>query len=98
MAITKNYLKSKAVCKITFDIPAEAEKLAVVGDFNNWDAEANPLKKLKSGNFKGQINLEKGQSYEFKYVADGKHYFNDEQADSYQFNEYAGSENGVLSL
>lgn len=51
MAITKNYLKSKAVCKITFDIPAEAEKLAVVGDFNNWDAAANPLKKLKSGNF-----------------------------------------------
>ncbi len=98
MAISKQFLKSKPVCKITFNIPAEAEELSVVGDFNNWDLSANPLKKLKNGNFKGTLNLEQGKSYEFKYVADGENYFNDEQADSYQFNEYAGSENGVLNL
>lgn len=98
MAITKQFLKTKPVCKVTFNIPADAEKLSVVGDFNNWDASAAPLKKLKSGNFKGQLNLEKGQSYEFKYVTDENQYFNDNQADSYQFNEYAGSENGVLNL
>ena len=98
MAITKQYLKSKPICKITFNIPAEAENLAVVGDFNNWDAAATPLKKLKNGSFKGQINLDKDQSYEFKYIANGEQYFNDEQADSYRYNDYAGSENGVLNL
>jgi len=98
MAITKQYLKSKPICKITFNISAEAENLAVVGDFNNWDSAATPLKKLKNGSFKGQINLDKDQSYEFKYIANGEHYFNDEQADSYRYNDYAGSENGVLNL
>jgi len=98
MAITKQYLKSKPICKITFNISAEAENLAVVGDFNNWDSAATPLKKLKNGSFKGQINLDKDQSYEFKYIANGEQYFNDEQADSYRYNDYAGSENGVLNL
>ena len=98
MAITKQYLKSKPICKITFNISAEAENLAVVGDFNNWDSAATPLKKLKNGSFKGQIHLDKDQSYEFKYIANGEQYFNDEQADSYRYNDYAGSENGVLNL
>jgi 1,4-alpha-glucan branching enzyme len=98
MAIKKQFLKTKPVCKVTFKVPAEAEQLAVVGDFNNWDASANPLKKLKTGGFSGTINVESGKSYEFKYVADTTNYFNDEQADSYQFNEYAGSENGILNL
>lgn len=98
MAITKQFLKSKPICKVTFNIPSEAESLAVVGDFNNWDASALLLKKLKNGSFKGTINLEQGQSYEFKYLADEVTYFNDDQADAYQFNEYAGSENGVLAL
>ena len=35
MAIKKQYLKSKPVCKVTFSVPAkEATKVAVVGDFN----------------------------------------------------------------
>jgi 1,4-alpha-glucan branching enzyme len=98
MAIIKNYLKTKPICKITFEVPSEAESISVVGDFNDWNVSAHQLKKLKSGKFKGNINLEKGKSYEFKYVADGTNYFNDDQADSFHFNDYAGSENGVLSL
>ena len=99
MAITKNYLKTKPVCKVTFTIPeAEAEKVAVVGDFNNWKpAKKYELKKLKNGNFKGTIDLEKGTSYQFRYLVDGA-YKNDEQADSYAFNEFAGTENSVLEL
>ena len=38
MAIKKQYLKSKPVCKVTFSVPAkEATKVAVVGDFNEWN-------------------------------------------------------------
>ncbi|WP_117881843.1 isoamylase early set domain-containing protein [Aureibaculum luteum] len=99
MAITKNYLKTKPVCKVTFTLPeADAEKVAVVGDFNNWKpAKKYELKKLKNGNFKGTIDLEKGTSYQFRYLVDGA-YKNDEQADSYAFNEFAGTENSVLEL
>jgi 1,4-alpha-glucan branching enzyme len=98
MAITKQYLKSKPVCKVTFSVPAEeAETVAVVGSFNEWNTEAVELKKLKNGTFKGTVNLEKDNSYEFRYVVDGI-YVNDDQADAYVWNDYAAAENGILSL
>ena len=50
MGITKQYLKSKPICKVTFSVPAEdAKKVAVVGDFNNWSPKGSALKKLKNG-------------------------------------------------
>ena len=74
-----------------------AEEVKVVGTFNEWNAKKNPLKKLKNGTFKGTVDLEKDQSYEFRYVVDGN-YINDEQADAYAWNEFAWDENGVLNL
>ena len=98
MAITKQFLKTKPVCKVTFTVPAEdAKKVAVVGDFNAWNTKANQLKKLKNGNFKGTVDLETGNSYEFRYFVDGA-YMNDDQADAYKWNDFAASENGVLNL
>jgi len=98
MAITKQYLKTKPVCKVTFQVPAsEAQDVRVVGTFNQWDAESNPLKKLKNGTFKGTVNLDKDQSYEFRYMVDGQ-YVNDEQADAYRWNDFAAADNGVLNL
>ena len=53
MALTKKFLKTKPVCKVTFSYEApELEEVALVGDFNDWNAEATPLKKLKNGTFK----------------------------------------------
>jgi 1,4-alpha-glucan branching enzyme len=98
MAISKQYLKSKPVCKVTFSILAEdANEVAVVGNFNEWNAEAVQLKKLKNGTFKGTVDLEKDNSYEFRYIVDGD-YINDDQADAYAWNDYASAENGVLNL
>lgn len=98
MAITKQFLKSKPVCKVTFALPAEeAKKVSVVGSFNDWNAKKLPLKKLKNGTFKGTVDLETGNSYEFKYIVDGS-YVNDEAADAYAWNDFAGAENGVLNV
>lgn len=98
MAIKKQYLKSKPVCKVTFTVPAEdAKKVSVVGDWNKWNAKAEPLKKLKNGTFKGTVDLEKDNTYEFRYVIDGA-YVNDDQADAYKWNDFAAAENGVLSV
>ncbi len=98
MAIQKQYLKTKPICKVTFTVPAiEAEKVSVVGDFNSWSSESNMLKKLKNGNFKGTFNLPKGNTYEFRYIIDDT-YANDETADRFQWNDYAGTENAVIEI
>ena len=98
MAIKKQFLKSKPVCKVTFTVPAEeANNVAVVGTFNEWNTEATPLKKLKNGSFKGTVDLETEKSYEFRYVVDGN-YVNEEEADAFAWNDFAGAENSVLSI
>ena len=98
MAIKKQYLKSKNVCKVTFTVLAkEAKKVAVVGTFNDWNSEVAQLRKLKNGTFKGTLDLENNNNYQFRYIIDTE-YTNDEQADSYVWNDYAGAENAVLEL
>ena len=96
MPITKQYLKSKPECKITFNVPAkEAKKVEVAGDFNSWNLSS--LKKYKNGNFKGQFNVPVDKSYQFKYVVDGE-WVNEVEADAYQWNDFAASENSVLEV
>jgi 1,4-alpha-glucan branching enzyme len=98
MAIKKQYLKSKPICKVTFSVPAkEAKNVAVVGTFNEWNTEATELKKLKNGTFKGTVDLPSDTSYEFRYIVDGT-YVNDEQADAYAWNDFAAAENSVLNV
>jgi 1,4-alpha-glucan branching enzyme len=98
MAIKKQYLKTKPVCKVTFSVPAEeANNVAVVGTFNDWNPQATELKKLKNGTFKGTLDLASEASYEFRYVVDGA-YINDEEADAFAWNDFASAENGVLNL
>ena len=98
MSIKKQYLKSKPICKVTFTVPAKgAKKVAVVGDFNKWNPKSGQLKKLKNGSFKGVIDLKKGKRYEFKYLVDDT-FVNEEKADGFVFNNFAGSENAFLDL
>ena len=99
MSIKKQYLKTKPVCKVTFSLHTEdAKKVSVVGSFNEWNAKKAPLKKLKNGTFKGTLDLETGSTYEFKYLIDETVYVNDEAADAYAWNDFAGAENSVLNL
>lgn len=96
MSLKKQFIKTKPVCKVTFAIEAkEANSAAVVGDFNDWNAENGTLSKLKNGTFKATYDLLKDTIYEFKYIIDGK-YINDPDADSYRWNDFAGSENSVV--
>jgi 1,4-alpha-glucan branching enzyme len=98
MAIKKQYLKNKEVCKVTFSLDAEGAKhVAVVGNFNEWNPKSTPLKRLKNGTFKGALNLAIDNSYEFRYLVDGT-YVNDEQADAFAWNDFAAAENGVINL
>lgn len=98
MPISKQYLKSKPVCKVTFTVPAkEANSVSVAGEFNEWNTEAVQLKKLKNGTFKGTVDLPKDKRFEFKYVVDGQ-WTNESEADGYQWNDFAATENSILEL
>jgi 1,4-alpha-glucan branching enzyme len=98
MAIKKQFIKTKPVCKVTFSIEAkEAQTAAVIGDFNNWNPAEGELSKLKNGTFKATFELPASNSYEFRYLVDGE-YVNDEEADSFKWNDFASAENGVLAV
>lgn len=102
MALKKQFLKSKPVCKVTFKIPKEAadsaDSVTLVGDFNDWDKGATPMKALKTGGFTVTLDLETGRDYQFRYLVDGQRWENDDEADRYEFNAFAGSENSVVEV
>jgi len=97
--IKKVYLKSKDVCKVTFRLPKiaapGAKKACIVGDFNNWNIYATPMKKLKSGDFTITLELEPGEEYQFRYLIDDDRWENDWNADKYVKSPF-GSENSVV--
>ena len=98
MAIKKQFVKTKPVCKVTFSVDAkEAKSASVVGDFNSWNPEEGILNKLKNGTFKGVFDLDKDASYEYKYVIDGA-YINEAEADAYRYNAFAGADNSVVEV
>jgi 1,4-alpha-glucan branching enzyme len=103
MSISKKYLKSKPVCKVTFRIPAEIginHKTAfILGSFNDWDKTANRMKKLvKDGSFSIIIDLEVGKEYEFKYLLDESVWLNDEAADKQITTHFGDSSNSVITV
>lgn len=102
MPLAKTYLKNGSKCKVTFKIPKDqagtAEQAALVGDFNGWDGEAAPMKKLKNGCFSLTLNLPVGTNYQFRYLLDGNSWINDAEADEQVHCAYAGCENSVLRL
>ena len=98
----KVYMKNGSVCQVTFRLPhaaaPDAQQVSVVGDFNNWDPEAHPLKKLKNGDFTAKINLQSGRDYQFRYWIDLQRWENDWQADRYVPNPSGDSDNSVVSV
>lgn len=100
MAIIKIYSKSKPVCKVTFEVSAEAvngaKSVSLLGDFNEWNPTA--LKKQKDGNFKASMELEKGKEFAFRYLVDNDVWINDEAADKYVASGVSYDENSVVVL
>jgi 1,4-alpha-glucan branching enzyme len=100
MAISKTYSKTKPVCKVTFEVSAEAvnggKSVSLLGDFNDWNPTA--LKKQKDGNFKASVELEKGKEFAFRYLVDNDVWINDEAADKYVASGVSYDENSVVVL
>ena len=99
LGIRKEYTKSHTICCATFRLPKEAapkaRKVTIVGDFNDWDKEAAPLKKLENGDFMITLEINSGKEYRFRYLIDGHMWENDWRADKYVKNPY-GVEDSVV--
>jgi 1,4-alpha-glucan branching enzyme len=83
--------------EVTFELtPAVvADSAAVVGEFNGWLVEANPMERGDDGVFRTTIQLEVGWEYRFRYVIDGERWINAWDADDYLPNDYGGDDSVV---
>ncbi len=99
--ITKEYTKSRNLCKVTFILPGEAalkaQQVAIVGDFNNWSKTNTSLSKMENGDFTVTLDLETGKEYRFRYLIDNHRWENDWCADKYLAGPY-GVEDSVVCV
>ena len=66
--------------RVTFALPAAEPTgaVSVVGDFNNWDPFAHPLRKRSNGTRSTVVTTTPGSTLRFRYLAEGGRWFNDD--------------------
>src|SRR3954447_10731594 len=79
--------------EVTFRLAADggAQRACVVGEFNDWSAEAHPMR-LEGDEFVLRLRLAAGASYRFRYLVDGTRWQNDWAAHAYVPNEFGGDD------
>jgi len=102
MSIKKQYLKKKGICKVTFAVPEsegkEAQKVHVVGEFNNWSTTATPMKRSRKGVFTVSVDLRPGQEYQFRYLFDDRRWDNEKEADKSADTPFGDALNSVIKI
>ena len=103
--ITKKYVKSRNVSKVTFEISKnelpgdiQLESIHLVGDFNDWNPTATALKRTKKGSYKIILDLDPETEYQFRYLVNGERWCNDWHADAYEPNNLGDNNCVVLPL
>ncbi|MEP7268266.1 MAG: isoamylase early set domain-containing protein [Saprospiraceae bacterium] len=103
MAISKKYLKTNPVCKVTFKVESDkapkAKKIELLGTFNDWKPSKDAaMRKLKDGSFTKTLDLPVSNEYHFRYIIDGKSWENESAADKLVQNGYGAEVNSVIVL
>ena len=102
MSIKKQYLKTRPVCKVTFRLSCketrDVKNVFLVGEFNNWNETATPMKPLKKGGFVATLVLNTDKEYQFRYFFDRTTWENDPQADLYVHSSYGSCDNSVIRI
>jgi 1,4-alpha-glucan branching enzyme len=79
--------------QVTFTVPSTtwADRVNLVGEFNDWDATATPMFQTRTDeNWQVTIGLTPGQRYRFRYLLDGQDWLNDWKADGYSWERLPG--------
>ncbi len=99
--IARHPTKTGRTFRVTFRIPSEsvvdAERVVVVGDFNDWDPASHPLVERRNGTWSVTLSIPAGRSYRFRYLVDGERWLTDPEADRHLPNRF-GSFDGALDL
>lgn len=100
MPIKKQVLKTKSICKVSFELPSSdgllIEQAEVLGTFNNWTPGTTPFKKSKNGIFKANLELPLGQKHAFRYLVNGQIWLNDPEADDFAHAGVANEKNSLI--
>jgi transcriptional regulator with XRE-family HTH domain len=93
--VRKGYVMpfKKTTKKVEFGLTAPTVKtVTLVGSFNSWNKDSNPLKKDKNGYWKTEVALKPGR-HEYKFVVDGQ--WRTDPANKWAVRNSFGSENSV---
>ena len=71
------------VVRVTFVLPEDepAGAVSVVGDFNDWNPFAHPLRRRSNGTRSAVVKVPSGSKLLFRYLAEGGVWFDDETAE-----------------
>ncbi len=98
--VNKKLSVIKKTNRVMFRLPEfvvpDAKRVCIVGDFNKWDTNANPMQRLKNGDYTTAFNLEPGREYQFRYLIDESKWINDRNADKYVKSPYENTYNSVV--
>jgi 1,4-alpha-glucan branching enzyme len=66
--------------RVTFALPADQPRgaVSVVGDFNDWNPFAHPLRRRANGTRSTAVTVPAGTTLRFRYLAEGGIWFNDD--------------------
>ena len=71
------------VVRVTFVLPGGEPPgaVSVVGDFNDWNPFAHPLRRRGNGTRSAAVSVPAKSTLRFRYLAEGGLWFDDETAD-----------------
>ncbi len=72
------------VVRVTFVLPADEPPgaVSVVGDFNDWNPFANPLRRRGNGTRTAVVRIPAGSISHFRYLGEQGLWFDDESGDA----------------
>jgi 1,4-alpha-glucan branching enzyme len=82
---------------VRFELPSDvpAQRVAVVGDFNDWSDDATVMERQADGVFAAEVVLERGRAYRYKFLLDGQRWENDPKAHRFEANDFGGDDSVV---
>lgn len=102
--VIKSYSKKSGKYKVKFQIPCEqlpedvtASQINIVASFNNWSITETPMQVADGIGFEKEVSLNPGR-YEFRYLINDQHWYNDWEADGYESNRLQNADNCILVL
>ena len=90
--IKQSPVKGKDQVKVSFILPSYAVtgKVSVVGDFNDWDPSAHPLRARSNGTRSVAVTLPAQRRFAFRYLDQAGRWYDDAAAHDYEENGVGG--------